>query len=152
MRFDQTRDILQFQVAEYHRAVGRLYQVFAKQEISPRNLLMLEYLIDHELRLALAIDDFMAEAPPSALDYWFKRIEIPFPVPAAGILTDSSRTDLNQLVGTAVHYKTALIEFYDHLLQQCDAEETAKLFQAIRDQEDKGMKRFIRHAQGLEDL
>ena len=152
MRYDQTRDILQHQVAEYHRAVSHLYQTFAKQDITPRNLLMLEYLIDQELHLALAIHDFMAEAPPSALDYWFKRIEIPFPVPAAENLTDRCRTDLDQLVGAAIHFKTALIEFYDHLLQQCDEEETANLFQTLRDQEEKGMKRFIRHAQGLEDL
>lgn len=152
MRFEQTRDILQHQVAEYHRAVSRLYQEFAGQETAPRNRLMLDFLVEHELRLALAIHDFMAEAPPSSLDYWFKRIDIAFPVPGKETLTAACRTDLDQLVGAAIGYKSALIGFYDHLVQQCDAVETADLFQTLRMQEEKGMKRFIRHAQGLEDL
>lgn len=152
MRFEQTRDILQRQVAGYHRAVSRLYQEFADQEPAPRNRLMLDYLIDHELRLALAIADYMAEASEAALDYWFKRIEIPFPSPEAAILTEGCRTDLDQLVGAAIHYKSALIAFYAHLVQQCDATETARLFQSLKAQEEKGMKRFIRHAQGLADL
>jgi len=152
MRFEQTRDILQYQVAEYHRSVSRLYQDFTEQEIAPRNRLMLDFLVEHELRLALAIHDFMVEAPPSTLDYWFKRIDLPFPVPGNEILTAACRTDLDQLVGAAIHFKSALIGFYDHLLLQCDAAETAELFQTLRTQEENGMKRFIRHAQGLEDL
>lgn len=152
MRFEQTRDILQHQVAEYHRGVSRLYQEFATLEVSPRNRLMLEYLVDHELRLALAIHDFMAESPAAALDYWFKRIEIPFPSPDGGVLADACRTDLDRLVGAAIQYKTALIDFYGHLVQQCDVAETTHLFQTLKTQEEKGMKRFIRHAQGLADL
>lgn len=152
MRFEQTREILHHQVAEYHRGVSRLYQELADKEVSPRNRLMLEYLIDHELRLALAIHDFIVEAPESALDYWFKRIEIPFPVPEAKTLADCCCTDLDQLVGAAVHYKTALINFYSHLAQQCEAAETAHLFKKLKEQEEQGMKRFIRHAQGLADL
>jgi len=152
MRFEQTRDILHHEVAEYHRGVSRLYQDFAEQEVAPRNRLMLEYLIDHELRLALAIHDFMAEAPERALDYWFKRIEIPFPVPDAAVLADACRADLDRLVGAAIHFKTALIDFYGHLAQQCEAAETVHLFKKLKEQEEKGMKRFIRHAQGLADL
>lgn len=152
MRFEQTRDILCHEVAGYHREVSRLYQELAGQEVSPRNRLMLDYLIDHELRLALAIHDYMAEAPESALDYWFKRIEIPFPVPDSVLLADNCRTDLDRLVGAAIQYKTALINFYGHLAQQCEAAETAHLFSKLKEQEEKGMKRFIRHAQGLADL
>ena len=152
MRFEQTRDILQHQVAPYHSRVSRLYENFAEKDIAPRNRLMLDYLIEHEARLALAIHTFIAEAPAKDLDYWFKRIAIPFPVPDEAKLTDSCRTDLDLLVGAAIGYKKALIDFYDHLVGQCDATETADLFQTLKAQEEKGMKRFIRHSQGLEDL
>jgi len=152
MRFEQTRDILQHQVAPYHSTVSHLYENFAEQEMTPRNRLMLDYLIEHERHLALAIHDFIAEAADNTLDYWFKRIEIPFPVPDGNILTDACRTDLDQLVGAAIQYKKSLIDFYDHLVQQCDESETADLFQTLKIQEEKGMKRFIRQSQGLEDL
>jgi rubrerythrin len=152
MRFEQTRAVLQQQVAPYHRTVSQLYQDFCGQEVSPRNQLMLDYLIDHELRLALAIHDFMGSAHPGVLDYWFKRIEIPFPAATPEALTAACRTDLDQLVGAAIHYKTALIAFFEHLLLNCDDAAAAHLFQTLKDQEEKGMKRFIRHAQGLADL
>lgn len=152
MRFEQTRDILHQQVAPYHRAVSQLYQGFLEKEISPRNRLMLDYLIDHELRLALAIHDFMASAHTGALDYWFRRIEIPFPDASPEILTDLSRSDLDALVGAAISYKRALIDYFGHLLLHCEDAAAAHLFQTLKDQEEKGMKRFIRHAQGLSDL
>jgi len=152
MRFDQTRDILQHQVADYHRSLSRLYRDCALLNASPRNRLMLDYLSDHEARLAQAIDEFMAEAPHEALDYWFKRIEQPFPVADPALLDKACLTDLDRLIGAAAHFKSNLIAFYDHLLLQCDSEATATLFQTLRDQEDKALKRFIRHAQGLADL
>jgi len=152
MRFEQTRDILHHQVEPYHRSISGLYQDFGQEDISPRNRLLLDYLIDHELRLALAIHDFMADAPETALDYWFKRIEIPFPTPCAETLTDACRCDLDQLVGAAISFKKALLAFYDHLLASCDAAEPLYLFTTLRTQEEKSMKRLIRHAQGLADL
>lgn len=152
MRFEQSSDILKHQVAGYHRALSTLYREFAVREPAPRIRLMLDYLIDHELRLALAIHDFMAEAPETALDYWFRRIEIPFPEPDPATLTDGCLLDLDLLVGASIQYKSQLIAFYDHLVQQCDSPESAALFQALKTQEEKGMKRFIRHAQGLADL
>lgn len=152
MRFAQARDILQEQVAPYHRSVSQRYQEFSGQEISPRNRLMLDYLIDHELRLALAIHDFMESAHPGALDYWFKNIEISFPDATPEVLTAACSSDLDALVGAAIHYKTALIAFFAHLLLNCDGVNAAHLFQTLKDQEEKGMKRFIRHAQGLADL
>lgn len=152
MRFEQTREILTHQVAEYHRTVSRLYQEFALRELTPRNRLLLDYLVDHELRLALAIHDFMSEAPEASLDYWFKRIEIPFPTPEAATLTDGCRSDLDQLVGATISFKKALLGFYEHLLANCDAIEPRQLFTALLLQEEKSMKRLIRHAQGLADL
>ncbi|MDD2732300.1 MAG: aminoglycoside phosphotransferase [Desulfuromonadaceae bacterium] len=152
MRFAQTREILQNLAAPYHRSISSLYSEFSHGEVSPRNRLMLEYLIDHELRLALAIHDYMESAPESAIEYWFKRIEIPFPTPDHTLLTDGCRVDLDQLVGVAIRYKTALIGFYDHLLLNCVSDETEHLFKTLKGQEELGMKRFIRHAQGLADL
>lgn len=152
MRFAQTRDILHHLVEPYHRCVSRLYQDFGQGEIAPRNRLLLDYLIDHELRLALAIHDFMESSPETANDYWFKRIEIPFPAAEAAILTDACRCDLDELVGAAINFKTHLLNFYDHLLANCDAAEPRHLFATLRAQEEKGMKRLIRHAQGLADL
>lgn len=152
MRFAQTSDILQHQIAPYHQAVSSLYQELAKQNISPRNRLLLDYLIEHEDRLALAIHDFIKESHAQTMEYWFKRIELPFPDPDASPLVPNCLSNLDTLIGAAICYKTKLIEYLTHLYEQCDDDTTKHLFKTLKIQEETGMKRMIRHGQGLADL
>ena len=152
MRFEQTRTILQHQVPDYHRTVSRYYKELADGEVSPRVRLMLDYLIDHELHRALALGEFCHDASPHILDHWFKGVEINFPVAASDILGENARTDLDQLIKSAVSYKSNLIGYFTYLLDHCEGKETTNLFQTLKTQEEKAMKRMIRHAQGLADL
>lgn len=152
MRFEQTRTILRKLAPDYHRAVSKYYQQMADGEVSPRVGLMLDYLIDHELHRALALKEFCEEASPQSLDQWFKGLEVSFPEAHAAFLTETARTDLDHLLCAAVHFKTELISYFDHLLDHCSDKKTASLFQTLRNQEEKAMKRMIRHAQGLADL
>ena len=152
MRFEQTRTILQHQVPDYHRTVSRYYKELADGEVSPRVRLMLDYLIDHEKNRALALGEFCREASPHILDHWFKGVEIEFPKAEVETLTDAARTDLDQLIKSAVDYKTCLIGYFTYLLDHCEEKETTNLFQTLKTQEEKAMKRMIRHAQGLADL
>jgi len=152
MRFEQTGTILKKRAPEYHRAVSRFYQNMLDGEVSPRVRLMLDYLIDHEQHRALALKEFCEEASPQALDYWHKGLEIEFPAAAPDILSENARTDLDQLLCAAITYKTTLFHYFDHLLEKCHDKKTASLFLALKNQEEKAMKRMIRHAQGLADL
>jgi hypothetical protein len=113
---------------------------------------MLDYLIDHELHRALALGEFCRDASPHVLDHWFKGVEIAFPLAEANILDESARTDLDQLVKAAITYKGNLIRYFEHLLERASDAETLHLFQTLKTQEEKAMKRMIRHAQGLADL
>jgi hypothetical protein len=152
MRFEQTRTILQQLAPNYHRTVSCYYQELAEGDVSPRVRLMLDYLVDHEQHRALALGEFCREASPHVLDHWFKGVEINFPAPRADLLNDAARTDLDELIKAAVGYKRALIGYFAHLLERCGDKETFNLFQTLKTQEEKAMKRMIRHAQGLADL
>jgi rubrerythrin len=152
MRFEQTRNILRKLAPDYHRAVSRYYQQLADGEVSPRVRLMLDYLIDHEQHRALALKEFCEEAAPQTLDHWLKGLEINFPEARATLLTEAARTDLDQLLGAAIGYKNNLISYFTHLLDHCSDKKTLELFQTLKNQEEKAMKRMIRHAQGLADL
>ncbi len=152
MRFEQTRTILHHLAPEYHRAVSHHYQDLADGQVSPRVRLMLDYLIDHEEHRALALGEFCREASPHVLDHWFKGMEINFPEARAETIDEAARTDLDQLVKAAVGYKRSLIEYFAYLLDHCTNEEALSLFKALKYQEEKAMKRMIRHAQGLADL
>ena len=113
---------------------------------------MLDYLIDHEQHRALALGEYCRDASPHVLDYWFKGMEINFPEAQQDILTEDSRTDLDQLIKSAVSYKNTLISYFAYLLDHCTSEETTYLFRTLKTQEEKAMKRMIRHSQGLADL
>ncbi len=152
MRFEQTRAILQHLVPEYHRRVSDYYQEMADGDVSPRVQLMLDYLVDHEQHRALALGEFCRDASPHVLEHWFKGVEISFPEARRDLLEEESRRDLDQLVKAAVGYKSNLIAYFAHLLEHCEGKETTDLFKTLKVQEEKAMKRMIRHAQGLADL
>jgi hypothetical protein len=152
MRYEQTRTILQHLAPDYHRTVSHYYQAMQETGVSPRVQLMLDYLIDHEQHRALALGEFCRDASPHVLDHWFKGVEIAFPLAEADILDESARTDLDQLVKAAITYKGNLISYFAHLLERASDAETLHLFQTLKTQEEKAMKRMIRHAQGLADL
>ena len=152
MRFEQVRSLLQHRVPDYHRKVSNYYQEMADGDVSPRVRLMLDYLIDHELHRALALGEFCKEASHHVLDHWFKGVEIAFPVAKKDTLGDAARTDLDQLVKSAVIYKTSLINYFAHCLEHSTDNELTNLIETLRKQEEKAMKRMIRHSQGLADL
>jgi rubrerythrin len=152
MRFEQSRTILKKLAPEYHRSVSQYFQQMAEGTVSPRVQLMLDYLIDHELHRALALKEFCEEASPQALDHWHKGLEIAFPIAEAGTINDKASTDLDHLLCAAITYKTDLINYFEHLLEKCTDNKTSKLFLSLKNQEEKAMKRLIRHAQGLADL
>ncbi|NOR49883.1 MAG: aminoglycoside phosphotransferase [Desulfuromonadales bacterium] len=152
MRFEQTRAILQNLVPNYHRTVSDHYQTMLDGDVSPRVQLMLDYLIDHEQHRALALGEYCRDAKPHVLDYWFKGLEINFPEARKDVLGDAARTDLDQLIKSEVSYKNSLLDYFAHLLDHCTSKETTDLFQTLKNQEEKAMKRMIRHSQGLADL
>ena len=152
MRFEQVRALLQHLVPDYHRRVSDYYQTMADGEVSPRVRLMLDYLIDHELHRALALGEYCSDTSHHILEHWFKGVEISFPEARQEILSEEARTDLDQLVKSAVIYKEKLIFYFGHLLEHCTEQELFNLFQTLKTQEEKAMKRMIRHAQGLADL
>ena len=152
MRFEQTRTILQHLAPSYHRKVSEYYQEMADGEVSPRVRLMLDYLIDHELHRALALGEFCRDASHHVLDHWFKGVEITFPVARKETLGDAARTDLDQLIKSAVSYKNSLINYFAHCLEHSTDNELTNLIETLKKQEEKAMKRMIRHSQGLADL
>lgn len=45
-----------------------------------------------------------------------------------------------------------LINFFAYAGEHCSDDQTRHLFQTLKTQEEKAMKRMVRHAQGLADL
>jgi hypothetical protein len=152
MRYEQTRTILQQLAPAYHRKVSSYYQMLSEGQVSPRIRLMLDYLIDHEEHRALALGEFCHGAPHKVLDHWLTGLEVNFPHAQPEILDESARNDLDQLIKAAVYYKQTLIDYFRHALEHCTDKQASNLFQTLKLQEEKAMKRMIRHAQGLADL
>jgi hypothetical protein len=152
MRFEQTRTVLQKLAPDYHRRVSEYFQEMADGGVSPRVQLMLDYLIDHELHRALALTEFCHDTPHHVLDHWLKGLEINFPEARRDVLEPASATDLDKLIKAAVSYKKTLIDYFAYAAEHCTDQQARNVFLALKGQEDKAMKRMIRHAQGLADL
>jgi len=152
MRFEQTRTILQKLAPDYHRQVSGHFQQLAEGDVSPRVRLMLDYLVDHEDHRALALGEFCQGAPQKVLEHWLKGLEVNFPKVPQTLLDDNARFDLDRLIKAAVGYKQVLTDYYQYAAEHCTDRQTSSLFEKLRSQEDKAMKRMIRHAQGLADL
>lgn len=152
MRFEQVRTLLQKQAPDYHRQVSHLYQEMAEEKVSPRIRLMLDYLVDHEQSRALALGEFCEDAPQQLLDQWLKGVQIHFPQVDRTFIESDCASNLDQLVKSAVLYKKKLIDYFSHVLLHCEDRKVKNLLQTLNDQEEKAMKRMIRHAQGLADL
>ena len=152
MRFEQTRKILKDLVPSYHLKVREYFQQFGEGEVSPRVRMMLDYLIDHEEMRARALADFCETASPKVLEHWLKGLEVEFPQMVDNLLDDGCRYDLDQLIKVTVTYKQALIDYYQYAYEHAADKQVSALFEQLKSQEDKAMKRLIRHAQGLFDL
>jgi rubrerythrin len=152
MRFEQLRTVLQKLAPDFHRQVSNYYLALSEKEVSPRVLLMLDYLIEHEQKRALALAEFCTKEQKALLDHWLKGVETEFPQINAAMIDPAATHDLDLLVKSAAVYKTILIDYYSHLLEKCSDPAVSKLFTALRDQENKALKRLVRHAQGLADL
>lgn len=152
MRYEQTRTILQQLAPAYHRKVSGFYQILQEGDVSPRVRLMLDYLMDHEQHRALALGEFCHGAPHKVLDHWLTGLEVNFPQAQADILDEAAKTDLDQLIKAAVRYKNTLITYFNHAAEHCTDKQAREVFQTLKLQEEKAMKRMIRHAQGLADL
>lgn len=152
MRFEQTRTILQKLAPQYHRTVSEHYQQLAEGEVSPRVQLMLDYLIDHEEHRALALAEFCHGTPHKVLEHWLKGLEKNFPEVPSGVLNEAAGRNLDELIKAAVCYKQTLIDYFQYAAEHCTDKQTSTLFEKLRSQEDKAMRRLIRHSQGLADL
>jgi rubrerythrin len=152
MRFEQLRSVLQKLAPTFHRQVSDYYLELSEKDISPRVALMLDYLIEHEQKRALALGDFCTDSNKALLDHWFKGIEIEFPQIDSATIDPAAAHDLDLLVKSAANYKQFLIEYYSHLIEKCTEPEVSKLFESLKYQEEKALKRLVRHAQGLADL
>lgn len=152
MRYEQLHNILHHLTPNYHRMVSAYYQTLADGEVSPRVRLMLDYLIDHEQNRALALSEFCREASHHIQDQWIKGLEINFPEARPEVISPAAATDLDQLVKAAVSYKNTLIDYFGHLTDHCTEPIVLSLLQALKSQEERAMRRMIRHSQGLADL
>jgi hypothetical protein len=152
MRFEQTRNILQKLAPGYHRQVSGFFETLAAGEVTPRVRLMLDYLIDHEQHRALALTEFCHDAPHKVLEHWLKGVEVKFPEARPETLVASAARDLDMLIQAAVRYKRVLIDFFSYAAEHCSDREAEAMFRKLMLQEERAMRRMIRHAQGLADL
>lgn len=73
MRIQQLRELLEY-LAKCRLAMGQLYRRMHSNADSSRVKLMLEYYQQHQAHVAETLKEYIADAPKSILDTWYKDI------------------------------------------------------------------------------
>ncbi len=130
MPLEQARDVVT-QARTFHQELGRFYEKLERHEQRERVKLLLEYLVDHEQRMAEQMDALQESLPRTVLDTWFRNApEMPPPVPmdTAGISPDMSPAEV---ICMALDLDERMLKVFKHVALQSPVQEVREAFLAL---------------------
>lgn len=151
MPVEQTKDVLDH-MRLFHSRVSQYYHRLADSTQRVRVKLLLDYMSEHERRLAESLEDYEETASPRILKTWLK----------SGCTTDASKLledeqlvaqmPVEEVVQVGVRLSECAISIYEHLANYAEPESIRQVFQNLLDMEQEALHQFVRAAGRLEDI
>lgn len=155
MSVDQTRSIIDH-AREFHEQVSEYYHRLADAAARTRVRLLLDYMSQHEERLADALTEYEGSAPAKILDTWFQ---------SAGD-TDALKTvrkqlesvqigpdgDVDEVIEVGVQLSECVLAVYRDLAERAEPDSVRQVFESLLGMEEKAQQQFVRDAERLNDL
>lgn len=153
MRFHQVKELVAW-AADFHRRLAGQYTALANDESDERVRMSLEYLADHEQRMASGLDAYMHDGSDhtGVLETWFDAPE-DFPhVPVLERLNGGQEvSSVQSVLATALTAHRTLQDLYAHrAVLACGRDEKA-FFEALGAGHEGEVRRIARDIQRLED-
>lgn len=152
MRYKNIDEILAW-TGRFHAELAQHYQQLSRQHDRQRLEMLLDYLAEHQQRLAVTLQQIREESEPAIRDTWFDNApDIPGPddMPELAELIRSDSVD--SIVATALKFHDGIIEIYNDLRDQAPTDKTRQLFENLAAMEHHEALKVVRGAQGLHDL
>ena len=151
MSVEQARTIIDH-TRDFHQRISSYYHRLADSTQQERVKLLLDYMCEHEKRLALGIEEYENSAPDSILNTWFLTPEC---TDATKFLEDiplKSDLSVETIVELGIKATSCVMQVYKTLAEQAEPESVRQVFSNLLQMEEKSQQQFVRDAGLLADL
>ena len=148
--FKQARDVLHH-CQTFHRKVGGYYLTLRGNVVSPRVQLFLDYLVDHENKVADALVDYEESAPSRVMNTWFQTITVTDSLPIFDRVQLNPEMSLNDVLDIGLHFDTVLLDCYRVVRDSVEYAEVRDVFQNLFEFEEQEIQTLVRVAQSTAD-
>jgi nitrogenase subunit NifH len=139
MRFETARDAIKH-AQSFHVQLCEFYSFLATQEITQRVALLLDYMIQHEKKLAGSLHDYEKNTRAGILDTWLQFTN------DLNILTIPKTEDLpsthslEDIVELSMKFSDELIEVYTQIAEQADESQLKEIFTHLAQNQTQAKK------------
>ena len=152
---EQTRSVIDH-ARDFHEQLAHYYHGLADVANQTRVRLLLDYMSDHEERLAKALAEYEDSAPASILNTWLQSPHetdslIAIREHLQGVRIDPS-IEVDDVIETGIKLSEHLLEVYRDLARQSEPESVRQVFENLLRMEEKAQQQFARDAGRLSDL
>lgn len=151
MAVQQTRNIIDH-VQKFHHWVSQYYHRLADSTQRERTKLLLDYMSDHEQRLANCLAEYELGAPSKILDTW---LISPDAVDAIKLIEDSESVpdmSVDAIIDLGVQLSECAVNVYKNLAESSEPESVKQTFANLLSLEQKALQQFARDAGRFSDL
>lgn len=155
MSVEQTRGVID-RAREFHQQVGEYYHRLADVAERTRVRLLLDYMSQHEQRLATALAEYEDAAPTKVLNSWLQSAIDTDALHSVRRQLQDARIDpsigVEEMIVTGIQWSECLIAVYRDLAQRAEPESVRQVFENLLGMEEKAQQQFARDAGRLRDL
>lgn len=155
MPLTQTRAIID-RSRDFHEQVSALYHRMADDANQTRVRLLLDYMSQHEQRIAEALAEYEHDAPTKVLDSWLQDAgngeSHPHLFNRIRALQLNVSSDVDEVIALGVSLSEELIAQYRELADRAEPKFLREVFSNVQRMEEKALKQFVRDAGRLNDL
>ena len=151
MSVEQTRNIIDHTKA-FHRMASLYYHRLADSTQRERVKLLLDYMSEHELRLAHGLAEYEESAPENILNTWLQSSGT---TDAIQLVTDSetvAEMSIDEIVELGIKLSECVLDVYQDLASRAEPESVRQVFANLLSMEEKALQQFVRDAGRLSDL
>ena len=148
--FEQAKDVLHH-CQSFHRKVGGYYTTLRDNVNSPRVQLLLDYLVDHEHKIADALEKYEETASRNVLNTWLQTITVTERLPLFDRVECDPDMTLDDVLDIGLHFDTVLMNCYRVVRDSVEYQEVRDVFQNLMEFEEQERNSLVRVAQSTAD-
>lgn len=152
MPVESIRDILDWNKA-LHRELADIYHNSSTLSQDPRAQMLLDYISEHETKLAEAIDHYEAHENGGKVESWVQDYieKIPF-VKEIRHTMERDSTTVDDIIEVTVSAHQQLIQLYKDLTENAKTERQRELFEGLASMESHELMRMVHTGERWQDL